>query len=122
MKKLLIVPIFLMLITFVGCSTNNTVSMPDSNEMIVIEPNDIIASNLNGYKDLTSKPSEENLNGNNSSIKPENAQYIGNKNSKKFHISNCSYVKKMKSENAIYFDTSNDARSQGYSPCAKCNP
>ena len=46
--------------------------------------------------------------------------YIGNKNSKKFHRSNCSTLPK--SENRVYFSSRDAAISAGYSPCKKCGP
>ena len=49
--------------------------------------------------------------------------YIGNKNTKKFHYTYCSSVKKMKDSNKKYLECTRDqAISQGYSPCGNCNP
>lgn len=46
--------------------------------------------------------------------------YIGNKNSRKFHRSNCSTLPK--SENRVYFSSRDAAISAGYTPCKKCEP
>lgn len=50
----------------------------------------------------------------------EDTIYIGNKNSKIFHVSTCTTLPK--EENAIYFDIRTDAIEQGYEACKKCNP
>lgn len=52
----------------------------------------------------------------------EGAPYIGNQSSKKFHFANCSSVDDMKEENKIGFLTREEALSQGYDPCKRCNP
>lgn len=48
--------------------------------------------------------------------------YIGNKNSKKFHLSSCDGVKNMDSKNKITFSSREDAIENGYTPCKTCNP
>lgn len=47
-------------------------------------------------------------------------QYIGNKNSKKFHKSSCSYLPDK--SNQIIFDSRSDAIDASYSPCGRCYP
>lgn len=47
-------------------------------------------------------------------------QYIGNKNSKKFHLPSC---RSLPDEvNRVYLNTRDDAISGGYSPCGICKP
>lgn len=46
--------------------------------------------------------------------------YIGNKNSKKFHLPDCSSLPS--ESNRIYFEDRQDALDEGYSPCKNCNP
>lgn len=48
--------------------------------------------------------------------------YIGNRNSKVFHHSWCTSVNQMKDNNKVTFDNRDDAISQGYRPCKRCNP
>lgn len=49
--------------------------------------------------------------------------YILNTNTKKFHYPDCSSVDDMKESNKIYFTgTRDEAVSQGYAPCKRCNP
>lgn len=60
----------------------------------------------------------------NQSAQPSNAepgeeiQYIGNKNSQKFHGPDCKNLPK--EENRVYFDSYQEAVSAGYSPCGSC--
>ncbi|MBF7084380.1 MBL fold metallo-hydrolase [Desulfallas sp. Bu1-1] len=46
--------------------------------------------------------------------------YIGNKNSKKFHLPSCSTLPA--EYNRVYFKTRDEAVSAGYVPCKRCNP
>jgi competence protein ComEC len=46
--------------------------------------------------------------------------YIGNKNSKIFHETNCSTLPAEK--NRIYFDSRDEALNNGYIPCKRCKP
>ncbi len=46
--------------------------------------------------------------------------YIGNKNTKKFHLSSCSGLPK--EENRIKFDSRENAINAGYDPCSICKP
>ena len=52
---------------------------------------------------------------------PDDAgEYIGNKNSKKFHLPTCKNLPAEK--NRIYFDSRQAAVEAGQSPCGNCNP
>lgn len=46
--------------------------------------------------------------------------YIGNKNSKKFHIPTCSSLPA--AQNRVYFKTRDEAIKAGFVPCKLCNP
>ena len=49
--------------------------------------------------------------------------YIGNKNTHKFHYSYCGSVKSMKESNKYYYNgTRTEMIAKGYIPCKKCNP
>ena len=49
--------------------------------------------------------------------------YIANKNSKKFHLPDCSSVADMKESNKWEFTGSRDELIElGYQPCKRCNP
>lgn len=48
--------------------------------------------------------------------------YIGNKNSKVFHLPSCSSVSRMKASNKVSLSSRDTALSQGYRPCQNCQP
>ncbi len=49
--------------------------------------------------------------------------HIINKNTKKFHYSNCKSVKQMKEKNKWYYNgTRQSVLDMGYSSCQNCNP
>jgi len=49
--------------------------------------------------------------------------YIGNKNSMKFHYPECTAAGKMKETNKVYLHcTREKAIADGYTPCGQCNP
>ena len=48
--------------------------------------------------------------------------YIGNKNSHVFHSASCNSVKDMKEKNKIEFQSRDEAITNGYKPCSRCNP
>ncbi len=55
--------------------------------------------------------------------KAENAQfYIGNKNSKVYHLPDCSGVSSMSEKNKIVFENKEEAVSNNFTPCGSCNP
>lgn len=49
-------------------------------------------------------------------------QYIGNRNSMKFHYPSCSGVSKMAEKNKVPLSSREEAISLGYSPCGICHP
>lgn len=49
--------------------------------------------------------------------------YVLNKNTKKFHLSECYAIQMMNEENKIFYEGNrNEIIQKGYKPCAKCNP
>lgn len=54
------------------------------------------------------------------STEQEAAIYIGNKNSKKFHLPSCTGLPKER--NQIFFESREEALEEGYVPCSICNP
>ena len=50
------------------------------------------------------------------------APYIGNSNTKKFHLASCKHVKDIANEHMVGFNDRESAVSQGYIPCKTCNP
>lgn len=66
---------------------------------------------------LNSSPNTENSENINQTIQKT---YIGNLNSKIFHLESCKSLPKEK--NRVYFKTQNEAINGGYKPCGQCNP
>lgn len=52
----------------------------------------------------------------------DSANYVGNANSGKFHVSSCQSVNDMSEGNKVFFSSRDDAINQGYIPCKRCNP
>ena len=50
------------------------------------------------------------------------ASYVGNANSRKFHVGNCASVGKINPKNRVHFNTRDEAIHAGYVPCKRCNP
>ena len=48
--------------------------------------------------------------------------FVGSKNSDVYHYPSCSYTKRIKAENLVYFSSAQDAVDHGYRPCKVCNP
>ena len=76
-----------------------------------------------GKKDANNSGSSSSWNRTNPGTtrdEPTTDSYIGNKNSKKFHLPTCSYLPDI--GNRVYFDTRDDALAAGYDPCGHCHP
>lgn len=54
------------------------------------------------------------------SVEPDQAAYIGNVNSKKYHSPDCGGLPK--EENRVYFMSIEAAEDAGYDPCGNCRP
>lgn len=52
----------------------------------------------------------------------QTTQYIGSRNTKKYHREDCQYVKTISDKNKVYFSSSQEAQKEGYIPCKACNP
>jgi micrococcal nuclease len=52
----------------------------------------------------------------------EEAAYIGTTNSYKFHVRSCTWGKKITENNAVYFNTRDEAIAAGFVPCKVCTP
>jgi endonuclease YncB( thermonuclease family) len=63
-----------------------------------------------------------NTHSSSSSGSSDSGSYIGNSNTGKFHETSCRWGQKTAEHNRVYFDSRNDAVSQGYKPCKVCNP
>ncbi len=126
MKKLLII-IFIFSLLLCGCTQQE---VNTKSEITVIETD----NTLNGYLPAGVTLSETEATAMPETIKDEDvtvidndptealAQYLGNKNSKVFHFTTCTYGKKSNEENRIYFSSREEFVNNGYTPCKVCNP
>ena len=48
--------------------------------------------------------------------------YCGNKNSKVFHKSDCTFARNISDENRVFLSSRDEFIANGYTPCKKCNP
>ena len=62
-----------------------------------------------------------NKNSSNKNDKKEK-QLVGSVKSKKYHLPDCSNVKRIKPENQIWFSSVEEAEKQGYQPAKCCHP
>lgn len=49
-------------------------------------------------------------------------QYVGSKNSDKYHLPSCKYAQDIKPDNQVWFDSVENAKASGYGPCSVCGP
>ncbi len=94
-----------------GCKDNKNTNNADKKDIIVF-PNAQTAATLNGYK----TESQTVI------IPTENATYIANTSSHKFHKSDCKFAKSTKDENKLSTNDREGLIDQGYSPCKSCKP
>jgi hypothetical protein len=95
---------------------------------VVGYPDENTAYTINGYKDVSnsSDPSTNSSDQSTSSVNSESSyneykgKYLGNKNTKKYHITTCHYIKKTREENVVIFETIDDANKEGYKSCSVC--
>ena len=69
-----------------------------------------------------SKKNKLTFNGKEEITTTQTTQYIGSKNTKKYHKEDCQYVKTISDKNKVYFGSSQEAQNEGYIPCKACNP
>ncbi|GHU66214.1 hypothetical protein AGMMS49983_15390 [Clostridia bacterium] len=94
--------------TIICTSDGNTVSLSaERNPGAIPYPSDSREGNNNGNND-------------NAATLNDSSYYIGNLNSKKFHLPSCNTLPAEK--NRILFDARETAIADGYVPCKNCNP
>jgi hypothetical protein len=119
MKKFLVF-VLLIFSVFIFSSCKEEKSPETKTSVVINLPAD---NSVNGYRtgkidysdDISSKQ-DNSPSGNSSYL------YCVNVNSGVFHKSECGSVGKMKEENKSYFNKREEAISQGYKPCGRCNP
>lgn len=100
--------------TFGTYDYGNIVAVSDGNEI------KFNVGEETSQKSESAEPQQNNNTADNSKTETVYAQFIGNKNSKKFHLPICSGLPAEK--NRVIFNSRTEAVNNGYSPCGKCNP
>lgn len=89
--------------TLVACSDGKTISFMSADTQL-----GSIAADTGTYTTYTGEE--------------DGVLYIGNKNSKVYHLPDCGSVETMKDKNKVYLDSKDDATEKGYEPCGSCKP
>lgn len=109
-------------------NTNKASSSKQSTKTITSNKTNTITSNKkapstttsNTKKSTSSAPPKSTYNGEaNSKV---TASYVGNANTKKFHKSGCSAIKKMNPDNVVNLSSRDTAINGGFNPCGICKP
>lgn len=79
-------------------------------------------SGLNADSDSDISDDDSGPDADGDAVTPSADGYIGNRNSHVFHRPACSGVATMSEKNKVPFTTREEAISQGYTPCSKCEP
>ena len=85
---------------------------------------DLLFSSQNHYKnslDGVSEPKKERPL-NREDIRTEQPNFVANKNSDVYHLTDCKWAKKIKSANIVKFSVAREAEAQNFLPCRSCNP
>ena len=106
----------LILLCLCSCSKNEYIP---SVQEVVKYPDKSTELTVNGYKEQNKQTYS------NASESPKNSEpiiYYVNEKSKKFHLPECTYAKKLNEENASLETDYEALISYGYEPCKVCNP
>lgn len=109
--------------SFVGCSSSKTKATTSNNKTTQTTKTNTVKSgntSKNSGEDLYERLFVDDTQDYNYDTDKDEKSYIGNKNTKKFHRSDCSYLPKEK--NRVYFSEREDATDKYYKPCKNCNP
>ena len=78
--------------------------------------------NRNNLPESSPEADSEINNVDDTSVDFENAAYILNKNTKKFHYPYCGSAKQIKEKNKAVGNDRDDIIARGFKPCKRCNP
>lgn len=129
MKKILMIIFIVNIFLLCGCTDKGLydVSYP---KPVVVLPDEKTSYTINGYKDTTPSCKVQNSSisvsvssttqSSNNVSSTYNGKYLGNINTKKFHKTTCSYIKKTDEANIKIFEDINAALLEGYSSCKRC--
>ncbi len=113
------------------CGADNDYGHPHRETLTTLDTAGVKVYRTDLHGTINMKSDGQNININNttgdfnqtskSALKPEqNNGYIGNKNSLKFHRSNCKSLPIEK--NRVYIETRDEAIARGFTPCGNCQP
>ncbi len=114
MRKLLICVIILLSL----CSCGNNDYIPSSSD-VVKYPDKTTAQTVNGYKEM---PKQTDTSESKDITSSDTIVYYVNAKSKKIHLPECTYAKKLSEENVLLETDYEALISYGYEPCKVCNP
>lgn len=111
----------------ISCAKDNDYGHPHSETMSALNGRNIPVYRTDESGTIVISSDKENLTvhygGKSYKVNdPAPYSFVGNKNSKKFHISTCDGVKNMNSNNKVNFSSREDAVTQGYVACNICRP
>ncbi len=101
MKNVLITMLIALSLLLCGCEEKER-------EQVIFLPDSSAAATVNGYKS--------------GEVFTPDVTYIGNSDSKKYHLASCRYAKSIDQNVAVNFSSKSDLDALGYSPCRVCNP
>ncbi len=89
---------------------------------VIVEPDPLTNKTANGYKPIVaSQPETPDVQNNNDNSSTSSVKYVGNRETKKFHKSDCRYAKNLAEEKKVSLMDYSSAISSGYTPCKVCN-
>jgi len=100
-------------IAFSICGCKKIFADTDESGVVITEPVD---NSVNGYR--ISQPKTETVQKASATI----GKYYANKNTKKFHKSDCSFASTIKETNLYICSDRNELINSGYAPCSRCKP
>lgn len=103
---------------FVAESLGANVQWNDSTQTVHINSETLNSNNTQNYTPNTNSTSNTNTN---TPVKTDGI-YVGSIDSDKYHNHSCRFAKKILSNNLIGFDSKEEAKRLGYSPCGVCRP
>lgn len=108
----------------VSCGKDNVYGHPHKEALQRFSRYDMVVYRTDelGTIRCVSKKNKLTFNGKEEITTTQTTQYIGSRNTKKYHREDCQYVKTISDKNKVYFSSSQEAQKEGYIPCKACNP
>lgn len=120
--SILILVLILGIVGISGCTSSDNTTPIDNNTTTntqTVATSDSPTNSTSSVSNSSTSASDQSSNVQSSS---SSGSYVGNANTHVFHYSSCSYVNRMKDGNKVYFNSREEAISEGYRPCKVCSP